>query len=107
MQNAGVIKPSPDSLTILQIDTDLSYDVWVWGKLPTRVGTYKNDITKQSNSGIPLTDSFYTFDKIITLGAGAALPSQKLHHWISRDTLYLQTFLTPAGGATYIFVGYP
>ena len=106
LQNSGVITPSPDSLTLLQINTDLSYDLWVWGKLPTRVGTYKNDITKESNPGIPLIDSFYTFDKVVNLGSGASLPLQKLHHWINRDTLYLQTELTPAGANIYYFVRY-
>ena len=102
LQNSGVITPPSNSLTILQINKDLSYAVR--GTPLSQTGTYKNDSTIELTPGI--IDSFYTFDKAIDLGAGASLPLQKLRHWIVSDTLYLQTALTPAGANTYYFVGY-
>jgi|GEM_PF-6433955 len=102
LQNSGVITPRPDSLTILQLNRDLSYSVLGTGLSQT--GTYTNDPAIELAPGI--IDSFYTFDKVIDLGAGVSLPLQKLRHWIISDTLYLQTPLTPAGGNTYSFVWY-
>jgi hypothetical protein len=104
LQNGGVITPDPDSLTILKLNPDLTYSVG--GSQPAPSGYYKSDTTNEGNPGIPVIDSFYTFDRTITLGAGAALPLQRLRHWISGDTLYLQTMITPAGGSTYIFARY-
>jgi hypothetical protein len=101
LQNSGVITPSPDSLTLLQINPDLSYAVG--GSIPGHGGTYRNDTIMLLNPGHPLVDSFYLFDRNVTLSTGAIMP-QKMHHRLSHDTLYLTTDITPAGFSTFVFV---
>jgi len=101
LQGMGVIKPSPDTTTILYLSSDKTFTVW-HGNADRPAGTWRIDTTQTLATNGIFVDSFLVFSTAPVLSSKVTMPPRMFYR-SSKDSLFLTTPVTPAGLSTYIF----